>query len=133
MDENDIGSEIKKIREKKIKAFHSGDNETYDHPIHLNEENFDEFVSSGLVLVDFWAPWCGPCNALAPSIDRLAREMQNKIRVGKVNVDENESLAIRFGIMSIPTLFVFKDGELVYRYTGYCSYKELVNMVSQYL
>ena len=79
----------------------------------LNENNFDNTVANGLVLVDFWATWCGPCKMLAPTIDAIATEYKDRVVVGKVDVDENEAIARRFGIMSIPTLFLFKDGEVV--------------------
>lgn len=80
----------------------------------LNKENFDQEVLSakGTVLVDFWASWCGPCRMLSPIIEEIAEEKKNIIKVGKVNVDEQPELASRFGVMSIPTLMVWKDGQL---------------------
>ena len=82
-------------------------------------ENFEEEVvkSDKPVLVDFWAPWCGPCRMLSPVVDNIADE-RTDIKVGKVNVDEQEELAVRFGIMSIPTLIVFKNGEPVKKTMG---------------
>jgi len=79
----------------------------------LTEENFESEVlkSAVPVLVDFWAPWCGPCRSMAPIIDDLAKEFEGKVKVGKVNVDENRNLAGSFGVMSIPTLIFFKEGE----------------------
>lgn len=82
--------------------------------IHLNEKNFDETVSTSKpVLVDFWAPWCGPCKMLGPTIDALAEEVDDSVGVAKVNVDESPDLAQRFGISAIPTLLIFKNGSPV--------------------
>ena len=81
--------------------------------IALNESNFNEEISSGVVLVDFWAEWCGPCQMMLPILEEVSTKMEGKAKVGKVNVDENPSLAAQFRVMSIPTLIVFKDGQPV--------------------
>lgn len=99
----------------------------------LNEDNFDNTVANGLVLVDFWATWCGPCKMLAPTIDAIATEYKDRVVVGKVDVDENEAIARRFGIMSIPTLFLFKDGEVVEKLVGYRLKMELEQLLNKYL
>ncbi|MCC6189828.1 MAG: thioredoxin, partial [Anaerolineales bacterium] len=70
------------------------------------------------VLIDFWAPWCGPCHMVAPVVERLAQEMSGRLRVAKVNVDENPGLSGRFGVQSIPTMMIFNEGQLVTRWAG---------------
>lgn len=92
----------------------------------LNKDNFNAEVleKSGTVLVDFWASWCGPCMMLSPIVDELAEEVAG-VTVGKVNVDENQELAIRYGIDSIPALLLFRDGKLAGRSVGLRSKEEL--------
>lgn len=84
----------------------------------LNAENFDETVKDGVVLVDFWATWCGPCKMLAPTIEELAEDYEGRVKVCKVDVDENQGLAVRFGVFSIPTVFILKDGVVVKKIIG---------------
>ncbi|OPY04513.1 MAG: Thioredoxin-1 [Syntrophaceae bacterium PtaB.Bin038] len=88
--------------------------------IHVSEETFDAEVlkSTQPSLVDFWAPWCGPCRAIAPVLDELAEEYKGKVKVAKVNVDENRKLAGDHGIQSIPTMLLFKDGKVVDKLIG---------------
>ena len=98
--------------------------------ITLTQDNFDQEVlkSEQPVLVDFWAGWCAPCMALAPTIDEIASE-QDTVKVGKVNVDEQQELARQYRVMSIPTLMVFKDGELIRREAGGKSKQEILEMI----
>jgi len=86
----------------------------------INERNFKQEVEEQAlpVLVDFWAPWCGPCLMMAPVLEGLEKEWQGKIKVGKVNVDENAGLASRYGVMSIPTLILFKNGKALKEWIG---------------
>ena len=85
----------------------------------LTSENFDKEIAGDTpILVDFWASWCGPCRMLAPTIEQLAHESDGSYRIGKVNVDDEGEIAARFGIQSIPTLIVFKNGEEVTRSLG---------------
>ena len=79
--------------------------------ITLNKDNFEATISSGVALVDFWASWCGPCKMQLPIVEELSNELGEKAKVGKVNVDEQLELAQQFGIQSIPTLILFKDGK----------------------
>lgn len=87
--------------------------------LHLNEESFFKLVESGQpVLVDFWAGWCGPCKMLAPVIEELAAQYDGKVTVGKVDVDENQELAVRYGVMNIPTVVLFQKGNEIDRLVG---------------
>ena len=93
----------------------------------LTETNFQEEVieSPTPVLVDFWAEWCGPCKMIAPILDELASEYDGKVKVGKVNIDKHQSIATQYGIRAIPTLLIFKDGEVAEQVVGLRSKRDL--------
>jgi thioredoxin 1 len=94
-------------------------------PFHLSDKNFDETISKNkVVLVDFWASWCGPCRALAPTIEELAKELEGKVLVAKLNVDENPATAEKFQVFSIPTVILLKDCCEVDRIVGLCPKKQ---------
>jgi thioredoxin 1 len=75
----------------------------------ITQDNFEETIKSGVILVDFWAEWCGPCQMMLPILEDFSKLMEGKMNVGKINVDENQALAAQFRVMSIPTLIIFKD------------------------
>ena len=100
----------------------------------LNSANFNEIVKSDkLVLVDFWASWCGPCKMLSPVIDRIAQEYEGKINVAKVNVDDEGALASQFAIVSIPTVILFKDGKVVEKLIGVHSFDDYADAIDELL
>ncbi len=97
----------------------------------FEEGNFEEEVlkSEGKVLVDFYADWCGPCKMMSPIIDEIAKELEESVKVGKVNVDNNQELAIKYDVMSIPTIMVFQNGMLVKTFIGVTDKKEILDVL----
>ena len=99
----------------------------------INKDNFEEVSKNGVVLIDFWAEWCGPCQQMLPILDQFAEQMGDKMTVGKINVDENPELAGQFRVMSIPTLVVLKDGEMVDQMVGVQTIDKLEETCGKYL
>lgn len=106
-----------------------------DKVLTLTVDNFkSEVLDSAVpVLVDFWAPWCSPCRMIAPVVDEIAGDYEGKIKVGKVNVDENRQVAVEYGVMSIPTLIVFKGGAAADRVVGFKSKGDLKALLDKQL
>jgi thioredoxin 1 len=126
---SDENQELKSIRHRKLNDSSKSretKREMIDKPVHVTDANFDEIIQKNrLALIDFWADWCGPCRALAPTIEEVAREHAGKVLVGKLNVDENMQTAQRFQVFSIPTVVIMKNGKEVDRVVG-CVPKEYI-------
>ncbi|AMA72050.1 MULTISPECIES: thioredoxin [Aneurinibacillus] len=102
--------------------------------VNVTDNTFQsEVESGGTVLVDFWAPWCGPCKMIAPVLEELDNEIGGKVKIAKVNVDENPESAQRFGVMSIPTLLLVKDGQVVDKIIGFQPKESLLDAINKHL
>lgn len=101
----------------------------------LTKDNFEQEVlkSAQPILVDFWAPWCGPCRAVAPIMDELAGEFDQKVKIGKVNVDDEGELSMKYRVMSIPTIMLFKDGQIAEKVIGARSKDEFSKLLQKYV
>jgi thioredoxin 1 len=104
-------------------------------PVKVTDSTFEEMVvnSETPVLVDFWAEWCGPCKMIAPVLDEIAKEMDGQIVIGKLDIDENRDTAMAFGVMSIPTLLLFKKGEPVERIVGFQPKPQLLSLLKPHV
>jgi thioredoxin 1 len=101
--------------------------------IELDDKNFDSTVGKGVALVDFWAPWCGPCRMIGPIIEELAEDFEGKAKICKVNTDEQQELSMKFGVRSIPTLLLMKDGEIVETMVGASSKEAFAQKINDLL
>lgn len=100
---------------------------------HVTDKNFSTETSEGVVLADFWAPWCGPCKMIAPVLEELDSAMGDKVKIVKLDVDENQETAAKFGVMSIPTLLIFKNGEVVDQVVGFQPKDALVGLLEKHI
>lgn len=100
---------------------------------HLNDSNFQETISKGVTLVDFYATWCGPCRMIAPIVEQLAQSMQGKARIAKLDIDQAQNTTANLQITSVPTLILFKDGKEVKRVVGVKDLDYLTNLVQSYV
>lgn len=131
--------DLDEIREKKMNELankYSGDSkqEILDKPIIITDDTFDNVIQKyKLLVIDCWAEWCGPCRMVGPVIDELAKDYAGKIVFGKINVDENRTIPMKFQIMSIPTILIFKDGNLVDKIIGALPKPNLESRIKQYL
>jgi thioredoxin 1 len=99
----------------------------------FTDSNFDDETSKGIVLVDFWAEWCGPCRRLAPTVDALATDFDGRATVAKLNIDENPSVPSRFAVRGIPTLLLFKEGQLAETIVGLAAKEDIAKMIEKHL
>lgn len=99
----------------------------------INEKEFESCIKEGICVVDFFATWCGPCRMMSPILEDADKELEGKVRFFKVDVDDNEGLAKKFGIMSIPTIIIFENGELRQKHIGLWQREDMVDTISSYL
>jgi len=120
---------------KKANCGHCKESLLFDKVLELYEQNFDLVVanSSIPVVVDFWAPWCGPCKVMAPEFEKAAKEFPLKALFAKVNTQEEQNLAMRFDIRSIPTILIFKEGEIIYQMQGAMKKDAIVSLTNSFL
>ena len=104
-----------------------------DYITELNNENYNTFVGSNLVLVDVWAPWCGPCKMISPIVDEISSDYQGRLSVGKLDADSNRETITELGVRNIPTILLYKNGEIVDKSTGVVTKQKLVEMIDKQL
>lgn len=129
--------ELDKIREKKLKELeqrYSGKKEVIDKSIQVTDQTFEDTIRKyPVVVVDFWGQWCPPCHIIVPIIEELAKDYSGRVVFGKLNVDENQMIAAKYGIMAIPTLLIFKNGRLVDQVTGALPKQQLEQRIKNIL
>jgi len=131
MDELD---EIRKRKLKELEEKYLGEKEVIDKPIQITDQTFEDTIRKyPVVVVDFWGQWCPPCHMIAPVIEELAKDYSGKVVFSKLNVDENQMVAAKYGIMAIPTLLIFKNGKLIDKLTGVLSKQYLERWVKSVL
>ncbi len=138
--ENEEDKELERIRRAKLQGMMKKSEASekggivLNKPIEVSDATFEEMIQNhSLVVVDCWAPWCGPCHMVAPVIEELAQDYAGKILFGKLNVDENREVSMQYQIMGIPTLLVFKNGKLVDRIVGAMPRQMLEPKITRYL
>ena len=127
--------ELEEIRLRRMRdLLAKADSEVSSVPVALTDATFDDFVKNNpLAVVDCWAEWCGPCRMIGPVVEQLAKDFAGKVMFGKLNVDQNPATAARFGIMSIPTLLIVKDGTVVDSIVGAVPRDQIVTKLQPYL
>ena len=124
---------LEQLRKQYMNGVKTMENKLPDTPIQLIDADIDEIIRKfSTIVIDCWAPWCGPCRMIGPVIEELAKEMQGKIVFGKLNVDENPQTSMKYGIMSIPTMLVFKNGQLADRFVGAMPKEMLLQKLKPY-
>jgi thioredoxin 1 len=131
--------ELTRLREQKIKELKQTMITQTEHPqtpqgvLHLSTQDFDQTISKGVTLVDFFAEWCGPCKMMAPVVDQLAQEYAGRAKVAKIDVDHNIEIAMRYRVQGVPTFGIFKDGQMVHRIVGGVGYQPLKGALDTFL
>ena len=101
--------------------------------VELTPSTYGEFIKNEYVLVDVWAPWCGPCRQISPIVDQISLEFMEQLHVGKLNADENRDILVELGVRNIPTLILFKNGEIIERSTGMTTKEKLAELINTHL
>ena len=104
-----------------------------NNTIQINYPNFEDVLANSTVLVDFWAEWCAPCKMLDPILEQVATELQGRVKIGKVNVDDNRTIANKYGIMNIPTMILFMDGKKIHQIVGVQTKERIIHVLNKHL